>query len=248
MSDRDLGGPMPEDLRDLLAAERELDAPKADTRERLLERLAPLLFLPPGGVPDPTGVTGSAAAGATKTIAHAGWRAKLLVPVLSAALGGAGGAATHAYVTRSSPSAPAGSKLEAAPAQAPTPKTASAAPEQATPPERAAPEATPPAASFGPTPAPPPSSAGTLRGERLLLESATAALMRGDPTTALGTLQKHARLYPRGALSEEREVLWVKALRAQGNAAAAEKRANDFKRRFPSSLQQGALDKPGGSR
>jgi hypothetical protein len=43
-------------------------------------------------------------------------------------------------------------------------------------------------------------------------------------------------------------VLWVKALRAQGNDAAAEKRANDFKRRFPSSLQQGALDNRGGSR
>jgi outer membrane protein assembly factor BamD (BamD/ComL family) len=81
-----------------------------------------------------------------------------------------------------------------------------------------------------------------------LLESATAALMRGDPTTALGTLRKHARQYPRGALSEEREVLWVKALRAQGNDAAAEKRANDFKQRFPSSLQQGALEDRSGSR
>ena len=80
-----------------------------------------------------------------------------------------------------------------------------------------------------------------------MLESATAALQRGDPTTALATLQKHARQYPRGALAEEREVLWVKALRAQGNDAAAERRANDFKRKFPSSLQQGAIDKRGGS-
>ena len=249
MSDRDLGGAMPEDLRDLLDAERELEAPKADTRERLLERLAPLLLLPPGGVPGPADLTGSATAGATKTIAAAGWRAKLLVPVLSAALGSAGGAVTHAYMTRSSPSAPAPSGKLEAPTQAPTPKAASAAPEQANAHEANAHEAMPPAASFGPTPAtPPPSSAGTLRGERLLLESATAALMRGDPTTALGTLQKHARQYPHGALSEEREVLWVKALRAQGNDSAAEKRANDFKRRFPSSLQQGALDNRGGSR
>ncbi len=80
-----------------------------------------------------------------------------------------------------------------------------------------------------------------------MLESATAALMRGDPATALATLQKHARLYPRGALVEEREVLWVKALRAQGNATAAEKRASDFKRKFPTSLQQGAID-DGGAR
>jgi TolA-binding protein len=243
--DRDLGGPMPEDLRDLLDAERALEAPKADTRERLLERLAPLLLLPPGGLPDSAVPTDSATAGATKTLAHAGWRAKVLIPVLSAALGSAGGAATHAYLTRSTPHAPAPSrKLEATPAQAPAPKAASAAPQQGT-----GPEATPAAPNFGPTPAtpPPPSSTGTLRGERLLLESATAALLRGDPTTALGTLQKHARQYPHGALSEEREVLWVKALRAQGNEAAAEKRANDFKRRFPSSLQQGALDNRGGS-
>jgi TolA-binding protein len=238
---------MPEDLRDLLDAERALEAPKADTRERLLERLAPLLLLPPGGLPDSADLEGSATAGATKTIAAAGWRAKLLVPVLSAALGSAGGAATHAYLTRSSPTpsaTPPSSKLEATPTQSPAPKAVSAEPERAS-----APEATLPTASFGPTPAtPPPSSAGTLRGERLLLESATAALMRGDPTTALGTLQKHARQYPHGALSEEREVLWVKALRAQGNDAAAEKRADDFKRRFPSSLQQGALDNRGGSR
>ena len=44
------------------------------------------------------------------------------------------------------------------------------------------------------------------------------------------------------------EVLWVKALRAQGDDDGAERRANDFRRHFPSSLQQGALDKPGGSR
>ena len=81
-----------------------------------------------------------------------------------------------------------------------------------------------------------------------MLESATAALQRGDPTTALSTLRRHARLYPHGALAEEREVLWVKALRAQGDDDGAERRAKDFRRNFPSSLQQGALDKPGGSR
>jgi outer membrane protein assembly factor BamD (BamD/ComL family) len=87
-----------------------------------------------------------------------------------------------------------------------------------------------------------------LRAERLLLESATAALQRGDATTALSTLRRHARLYPHGALAEEREVLWVKALRAEGDDAAAERRAKDFRRNFPSSLQRDAVDKPGGSR
>jgi len=81
-----------------------------------------------------------------------------------------------------------------------------------------------------------------------LLESATAALQRGDAATALSTLGRHARLYPRGALAEEREVLWVKALRAQGDDEGAERRAKEFRTKFPSSLQQGAVDKPGRSR
>ncbi len=81
-----------------------------------------------------------------------------------------------------------------------------------------------------------------------MLESATAALQRGDATTALSTLRRHAHLYPHGALAEEREVLWVKALRAEGDDAAAERRAKDFRRNFPSSLQQSAVDRPGGSR
>jgi hypothetical protein len=244
VSDPDLGS-LPGDLRELLDAERDLDAPTADTRERLLGRLAPLLLVPPGGVSGPADGSGSAAAGATKALARAGWRAKVLAPVLYVALGSAGGAATHAYLTRS-PGAPARSgEREATPPQAPTSSAASAAPTAAT-----APEATAPAASTSSTPAAPAPSpaAGTLRAERLLLESATAALLRGDATTALATLKKHARQYPHGALTEEREVLWVKALRAQGNDAAAEQRANDFKRRFPSSLQQGTLDKRGGAK
>ena len=249
MSDRDLG-PLPEDLRDLLDAERELAPPTADTRERLLGRLAPLLLVPPSGVPPSADPTGSTAAGTAKTIGHAGFRTKVLVPVLYAALGGAGGAATHAYLTRSPATAPAPSdRREATPPGVPAPSAASAA--SSSPAPATAPPATAPSASSSPVLAPPapppPSAAGTLRGERLLLESATAALMRGDAATALGTLQKHARQYPHGALTEEREVLWVKALRAQGKAAAAEQRANDFKRRFPSSLQQGALDERDGA-
>jgi TolA-binding protein len=72
--------------------------------------------------------------------------------------------------------------------------------------------------------------------------------MRGDSASAMASLQKHAHQYPRGALAEEREVLWVKVLRAQGNDRAAEQRASDFKRKFPSSLQQRAVDKPTGAK
>jgi len=241
---------LPEDLRDLLDAERELEAPAADAHARLLARLGPLLLIPPGGVGVPgTADAGSSVAGATQTIAHASLRAKLLVPAIAAALGAAGGAGIHAYLTRS-PAATHESQVGPGRAETPVPNgSASAPPRQ----EAAVPEATRPPVRSGSAPAAPPtaasaSSSASLRAERLLLESATAALQRGDAPTALSTLRKHARLHPHGALAEEREVLWVKALRAQGDDAAAERRAKDFRRNFPSSLQQGAVDKPGGSR
>ena len=54
--------------------------------------------------------------------------------------------------------------------------------------------------------------AGALRTERLLIETASAALMRGDREAAVSALRKHARQFPRGDLAEERELLLKKAL------------------------------------
>lgn len=242
---------LPEDLRDLLDAERELDAPAGDTRQRLLARLGPLLIPPPGGAAAPeTADAGSSAAEATRTVARAGLRAKLLVPAIAAALGAAGGAGIHAHLTRA-PAVPQARQAAPGRADAPTPNAPAPSP-----PEAPAPEAPPQIPRAGGTAAAPPtasppspaSASASLRGERLLLESATAALQRGDAPTALSTLRRHARLHPHGALAEEREVLWIKALRAQGDDSGAERRAKDFKKNFPSSLQQGAVGSPGRSR
>jgi len=241
---------LPQDLRDLLDAERELDAPAADTRDRLVARLGPLLLVPSGGGGGPGPAdAGTSAAAATRTIAGASLRAKLLVPAIAAALGAAGGAGTHAYLTRAPAVAP---ERQVAPARGDTPPVPNV-PAPASPlPEATPPEAPPPLAGLRHAPTASsgaaPTASASLRTERLLLESATAALQRGDAPTALSTLRRHARLYPHGALAEEREMLWIKALRLQGDNAGAERRAKDFRRHFPSSLQQGAVEPPGQAR
>ena len=244
--------PLAEDLRDFLDAERELDVPDAGLRERLLTRFAPLLIAPwiepAGGVPDAHHAdSAGAASGATGTVVKVGLGAKLLVPAICTLLGAAGGAATHAYLTASRPPVAVDRAPPRSADSATAPLPGASIPASVASSEAPAPEAViAPATSASSRTKPQPTLSASLRAERLLLESATAALMRGDNASAIASLQKHAHRYPRGALSEEREVLWIKVLRAQGNDQAAEQRASDFKRRFPASLQQGAVERPDG--
>jgi hypothetical protein len=49
-------------------------------------------------------------------------------------------------------------------------------------------------------------------------------------------------MHPKGQLAEEREVLMVQALKASGDDAAAKQRAEAFKKKFPGSLMQDAVD------
>jgi TolA-binding protein len=193
-----------------------------------------------GGAPV-GGVGAGAGAAAAGALASATWRGKALLSLLSLAVGAAGGAATHAWVAAPRPVpvvAPAESPAVAPVAPAPVEPTASAEPEPAS--------AEPSSSAAAPT------SAGgqgdrprgaALRAERLLLETASAALVRGDNASAIGTLKRHAALYPKGELAQEREALLVQALAASGDEAGAQRRAKDFKKRFPDSLQQGSVDK-----
>ena len=66
----------------------------------------------------------------------------------------------------------------------------------------------------------------------------------GD-AAALVALRRHARTFPKGQLAEERELLLVRALRASGDDEGAGRRAQEFKQRFPNSLQRGARDAGG---
>lgn len=230
--------PLPDDLLAYLDAAREPEPTPPATKERLLARLGP--FLPPtggGGTPTDggggdaspgsldggaalgsggagasgaTAAAGStAAAGATAAIGHGKW----IIATVSALLGAGGGAAMHATFAPEKTvtvvvSAPVAAGTSVAPLV--VPPSASAEPSA-----EAAPA--PSVASSAPTstgePAAPRKS--SLRAERILLEAANAALMRGDHAAALASLRQHARTYPKGDLAQERELLMAQATRLQ---------------------------------
>ena len=200
---------LPEDLKDLLEAERDIDVPAPAERQRMFSRLEPLLIVPVALAAGSSTV--ATAADATGSAAVGFLKGKIAAAVVSAALvGGAVGATGHAYFATPAPPATGAAIVPAAPRlTVPTPEAPQSAP--------SGPMATSSAAAV-------PSqsgrrqersqAAGSLRAERLLLEAASAALMRGDPESAIPTLRKHAQRYPTGALAEEREALLERALAA----------------------------------
>jgi hypothetical protein len=78
--------------------------------------------------------------------------------------------------------------------------------------------------------------------ERRLLDEARQALARGEPQSGLAPLDRHAKRFPKGVLTEEREALAVRLLAALGQSDAATARAENFHRRFPNSLFTPAVD------
>jgi hypothetical protein len=82
----------------------------------------------------------------------------------------------------------------------------------------------------------------SLARERQLIEEARAELRAGRPTDALSALGKHEREFPKGILLEERLGLQIEVLAARGELAAARRRAQDFRVRFPKSPLQSAID------
>ncbi|MES1209643.1 MAG: hypothetical protein ABUS79_27215, partial [Pseudomonadota bacterium] len=75
-----------------------------------------------------------------------------------------------------------------------------------------------------------------LSRELASLDAARAALARGDATRAIALLDKYARVYPRGRLDMEAEVLRIDALAESGRTDAAHARAREFLRRHPNSV------------
>jgi hypothetical protein len=73
---------------------------------------------------------------------------------------------------------------------------------------------------------PPQAPVDALQGELALVRAAHDALREGRPAVALERMDEHRRVYPDGALSEERDALRVGALCALGRSdAQAEARA-----------------------
>ena len=118
-----------------------------------------------------------------------------------------------------------------APVEPPSPTAptlASAAPPVLARKERAVPSAVPVEA------APAPSAVVSTPSELELIGGAGRAL-KSDPVRALSLVSEHQKLYPAGALAEEREVIAIEALARLGNASLARARADRFSLAFPRS-------------
>ncbi len=87
-----------------------------------------------------------------------------------------------------------------------------------------------------------PSPKESLTAQRTLLDTARAALRRGDGSGALLAVEQHEQLYPSSVLCEEREALAVKALVEAGRRTEAEARATRFRARYPNSIMRSAID------
>ncbi|WP_394832233.1 hypothetical protein LVJ94_37530 [Pendulispora rubella] len=72
--------------------------------------------------------------------------------------------------------------------------------------------------------------------ERVLVETARAALARADASGALVVLERHAREFPNGSFAEEREALAIQALAKTGDEAGAKTRGERFRQHYPRSL------------
>jgi hypothetical protein len=135
-------------------------------------------------------------------------------------------------------------------ASVPAAETAPARSEAASTPSPVAPPVASPEPDGAPDRAPAPSAtrpkrenpAGTLKEERAILDRARAHLLSGEPAVALGEVEKHARLFRRGVLAEERDALRVEVLVAVRRTAEARAAAARFHAAYPGSMLAPAVD------
>ena len=80
-----------------------------------------------------------------------------------------------------------------------------------------------------------------LQAELKLLGAARAFIVKGDATSALASINRHADVFPEGQLAEERGALRVQALAATGAAKAALAAARRFEAQYPRSLMLPAV-------
>jgi hypothetical protein len=205
---------------------------------------------------------GGAGATASGSLVGGLWVKTLAVGLATLALGG--GLVAGIGGRSPSPPAPAATAAPAAPtATAATAALASSplalpalpaeiAPGHATPePKSTEPERARQAPATSAAPASPRASADEesparhdtrLAAERQLLEAAHRAVGGGRSSEAFDALARHAREFPRGRLSEEREGLWIQALISAGRLEEARQRARRFRTLFPRSMLLPALE------
>lgn len=217
-------------LSALLQAERRRADPAATTKNRVWARVHTTLAPPPPHSSNPT--SGSPAAGSLAS-------AVMPVAVSLALLGGAAGAMLAAHGWRSV--RPAVSKV-APQAEVPTAPSAAAASSVGDTQAHAISPTDPLASPRASSSSARPSVLGGLAGERVLLDQARHDLLSGEAPAALTSIAEHARRFPRGVLSEERDALRVEALVAAARYDEARAAVVKFHRAHPDSVLTPAVD------
>jgi len=108
--------------------------------------------------------------------------------------------------------------------------------------------AAPAVVSAAPSPVvsePLPTLSAHIRSELDLVKEA-GQVLKSDPARALQLTMDHARLYPSGALSEEREVIAIEALARLGRLSAARARAERFLVGYPRSAHLSRVQQASG--
>jgi hypothetical protein len=225
--------PPNDELRALLALEKEAATDPGEARARLAARLAPILLAPDPGPP--------AAAPPRRA---PGWR----IPALTG-LGLFGAGLAVGAAIRGAPPPPAKSVEiryvdrivevdrtadSGASPVAPPPITAASGP--SAPPRSERPPLVVSAAASASSPD------DQLARERQIIDKARSALARRDADAALAAVAEHARSFPRGQLVEMREALAVQALVQGGRGPEARARAERFHRTFPASMYSPVVD------
>ena len=241
MSLREPLTPLAPDIADLLAAEGRSVELSAAERAHLLSRIASTVGgFPPvdGGESNPPG---DPAAPAPSGLVRGLTAHPARLALATFIVGGILGAAIDHAATRARPSDPP-PQTSLAPVS-PAPPVATV--ESPTTSVTHLPDA--PSSASAPSPRAPaaidPITKDTaLAAERTLIDTAKTALGRRDDAAALETLDRHARTYPRGELSEEREALKVQALVGAKRVAEARGCAERFKKTYPRSMLMPVVD------
>ena len=231
MKNEDHAGQGAHDFDRAIAAARN-DGPSAADLNQVAAALGPILDAAPSGAAAGSAVT-------AKAVGAAALGGALVVGAL--ALWGPG---SGQQPLETAPSAVSARVVEATSrAAAPPPPSIEPATEEALPdPEEPEAKSAPPAGRE-PAPSPRPSTSQEARrpSEAQLLDQARAAI-KNDPARALELAREHARLYPRGALAQEREVIAIEALKRAGKSNAARERADEFRQRHPSSIHKNKVE------
>ena len=80
-----------------------------------------------------------------------------------------------------------------------------------------------------------------LKAESKLLTDARAQLRSGNPAAAQASLDRLQAQFPKGMLTQEREVLAIEVAYARGNVEAAKRRAKAFVKAYPKSPHSAKL-------